>query len=84
MTDTMKERIARAIIECDGRLLRSNDVSAVEARAYASAVLVAMREPTPYVVALTLEAVNLWQNDEGEDEDIFRTMIDAMQSEGKE
>ena len=52
-------------------------------RTQVDAVLAAMREPTPYVTALTIEAVNLWQNDEGEDEDILRAMVHAIETEGK-
>lgn len=84
MADTMKERIARAIIECDGRLLRSNDLSAVEARAYAEAVLAAMRDAEPNEVMKSA----MWSLAHTNTTDSFRTvwqaMIDAAISEGKE
>ena len=79
----MRERIVRAIIECDGRLLRSNDLSIAEANAYAEAVLAAMRDPTDEMV----KAGDLpgWDGSITVDLscEVWQAMIDAAITEGK-
>ena len=83
MTDTMIERVARAIARCRGihsesEWLAVSVLFRAECRWQARAAIEAMREPTPAICA----AIRDWA--EAEHDRTWREAIDAALKEGQE